>query len=606
MMRLADYLFERLANHGVRDVFLVAGSGAIHLNDAIGREPRLRYVCLHHEQACAMAAEAHARISGVPAVVSVANGPGSINALTGVFGAWTDSIPMVVISGQAKRETCLAAHPEACRDLRQLGNQEVDVVRMAQGITKYARTVLDPATICYHVDRAFYLATHGRPGPVWLDIPVDVQAAPIEDFELARYDEREDRMLLDQNRIRSQTAEILERLQTARRPVLMAGSGIRAGRSEALFRAAICRLGIPVTTAMTANDLMPSGHPLLAGRPGAAGDRQGNLAVQNADLLLVLGCRLHVSQTGIDWKSFAPHAYKIQVDVDEAELGKPTLRPDLAVHSELRLFLETFNDALAISEYQSGGHREWLAWCRRQVEECREELPAQQDGRRLLNPYRFVELLFAALEEGDAVVCGNASAALVASQAARIREDQRLIANVGCASMGYDLPAAIGAAFARPGQRVICLAGDGSVQANLQELETAAHHRLPLKIFVLNNGGYRSTRGAQRSLFPDNFVGVGPDSGVSFPNLARVAEAFGIPSVRIRSAADAPSLIEGALCGEGPFLCEVMLDPAHACEPRLDLYPDSAGKTAPSSAETCPSVEPGELQGDLLTLQVKS
>jgi acetolactate synthase I/II/III large subunit len=604
MTRLADYVFERLANRGVRDVFLLTGGGAMHLNDALGREPRLRYICMHHEQACAMAAEAHARITGAPAVVSVTTGPGSINALNGVFGAWTDSIPMVVISGQVKRETCLASYPEECRGLRQLGDQEVDIVRMVQGITKYACTVLDPATIRYHLDRAFYLATHGRPGPVWLDIPVDVQAAQVDEAELAGYDEGEDRIDFDEHRIRGQAVEILEHLQAAKRPVVMVGTGIRAGKAEALLRAAICRLGIPVTTAWTAHDLMPSDHPLYCGRPGTVGDRPGNFAVQNADLLLVLGCRLHVRQISYNWKAFAPHAFKIQVDVDEAELRKPTVRPDLAVHSDVRLFLEVFNDVLATSEYQSGAHREWLAWCRERVARYPVVQPAQRVGNGLVNPYHFMETLFEALREGDTVVCGDGTACVAPFQAGRIREDQRMFTNAGSASMGYDLPAAIGAAFARNGERVVCLAGDGSIQLNLQELQTIAHHRLPVKIFVLNNGGYLSIRTTQKSFFEGHFIGEGPGSGVSFPNMVRVAEAYGIPAVRIRSGADAASLIEGALCGAGPFLCEVMLDPEQEFEPRLTsrILPDGRMVSSPLE-DLYPFLEPEELQSNLVALQ---
>lgn len=599
-MRLADYVFSRLADRGVRDVFLLTGGGAMHLNDAIAQEPRLRYVCMHHEQACAMAAEGYARVTGTPAVVNVTTGPGAINALNGVFGAWTDSIPMVVISGQVKRETCLASYPEQCRNLRQLGDQEADIVSMVKGITKYAHTVLDPKSIRYHLDRAFYLATHGRPGPVWLDIPVDVQSAQIDEADLACYDEQEDRIAFDEHAIRSQCVEILERLQNAQRPVILAGSGVHVGRAEALFRAAVCRLQIPVTFGWTAPDLLPTDHPLYCGRPGTVGDRPGNLAVQNADMLLVLGCRLNIRQVSYNWKAFARHAYRVQVDIDPAELAKPTVGADMAVHSDLRLFLEILNDLMATSDYRSGAHSSWVGWCRERVEKYPAVLPKHRAATSPVNPYHFMEKLFEVLEEGDTVVCGNATASVVPFQVGRIRENQRMFANSGSASMGYDLPAAIGAAIARSGQRVVCLAGEGSLQLNIQELQTVVHHQLPLKIFVLNNGGYLSIRTTQKSFFKGNFIGVGSGSGVSFPDTLRIAEAYGIPAIRIESS-DCEATLAQALAAPGPFLCEVMLDPEQEFEPRLasKALPDGR-MVSPPLEDMYPFLEPEELQSNML------
>jgi acetolactate synthase I/II/III large subunit len=577
VIRLADYVFQRVASWGVRDVFLLTGGGAMHLNDAVGRQTGIRYVCMHHEQACAMAAEAYARESGKIGVISVTTGPGAINALNGVFGAWTDSIPMLVISGQVKRATCLANYGDKVNGLRQLGDQEVDIVGMASGITKYARIVMEPASIRYHLERAYYLATHGRPGPVWLDIPVDVQATQIDESSLPAYDSDEDRIEIDETELRRKCEEIAARMQTARRPVILAGSGVRLARAEAAFRGAICRLGIPVTTGWTAPDILPSDHPLHCGRPGTIGDRPGNFAVQNADLLLVLGCRLNIRQISYDWKAFAPGAYQVHVDIDAAELCKPTVRPDLAVHSDLRLFLEMFNDVLAASAYQPGMHREWLGWCRERAARYPVVLPRHRACGPPVNPYHFVDQLFERLGGGDTVICGNGTASVVAFQAARLRENQRLFANSGSASMGYDLPAAIGAAVAKRGRRVICLAGEGSIQLNIQELQTVVHHRLPIKIFVLNNGGYLSIRTTQASHFAGNFVGEGPESGVTFPNMVRLAAAYGIPALRI-TRGDCGETLDSLLEEEGPSLCEVMLDPAQGFEPRLTsrMLPDGS------------------------------
>ncbi len=601
MMRLADYAFQRLADWGVRDVFLLTGGGAMHLNDAIARESRLRYTCMHHEQACAMAAEGYARESSNMAVVNVTTGPGSINALNGVFGAWTDSIPMLVLSGQVKRETCLASYGEATAGLRQLGDQEVDIVRMASGITKYARLILDPKSIRYHLERAFYLATHGRPGPVWLDIPVDVQAAQIEPSDLAPYDSAEDRIAYDEDLLRGKCVEVIKRLQAAKRPVILVGSGIRVGHAEALFRSAICRLGIPVTTAWTAHDILPTDHMLNCGRPSTVGDRPGNFAVQNADVLLVLGSRLHVRQISYNWQSFAPHAYRIQVDIDPAELRKPTVKPDLPVEVDVRLFLETLNKELANSNYQSDTHREWLEWCRERVRRYPAVLPKHRDPAAPLNPYHFIETLFDEMAEGDTVVCGDGAACVVPFQAGRLRENQRMFTNAGSASMGYDLPAAIGAAVASPGKRIVCLAGDGSIQLNLQELQTIVHHRLPIKIFVLNNGGYLSIRTTQLSFFQGNFVGEGPRSGVSFPDMIRIAAAYGLPAVRIADS-DCRKALHSVLATEGPALCDVILDPSQEFEPRLTSRALPDGKMVSSPLhDLWPFLEPEELASNMVT-----
>lgn len=599
VIRVADYIFRRLADWGATDAFLLTGGGAMHLNDALGREPRLRYTCMHHEQSCAMAAESYARVSGRPAIVSVTTGPGAINALNGVFGAWTDSIPMLVISGQVKRETCRASYGESCANLRQLGDQEVDIVRMAKGITKYSELVLDPQSIRYHLERAWYLASHGRPGPCWLDIPVDVQAAQIEEESLPGYDPREDRMEFDEGELRRLCEETLRRIRESARPVLMVGSGVRVAGAEDLFHRFIDRLGIPVTTAWTAHDLLPTDHPLYCGRPGAVGDRPGNFAVQNADLLLVLGCRLHLRQISYDWKYFARHAYKIQVDIDAGELAKPTVRPDLPVHADLRRFLEIAGELLDCDD-RSLDRSEWLRWNKRRVE----RYPVVQARHRApdapLNPYHFIEQLFEKLEEGEVVVCGDGAACVVPFQAGRIQAGQRLFTNAGSASMGYDLPAAVGAAIANSGRRVVCLAGDGSVQLNLQELQTIVHHQLPVKIFVLNNGGYLSIRTTQKSYFQGHFVGESPQSGVSFPDMVRLAEAYGIPARRI-SRNECGGEIESALITPGPYLCEVMLDPNQDFEPRLTsrILPDGRMVSSPLE-DLYPFLEPEELRANML------
>jgi acetolactate synthase I/II/III large subunit len=596
MIKLSDYIAKRLADWGVSHVFMLTGGGAMHLNDSFGQEPRLRLICQHHEQACAMAAEGYARVTGQIGVINVTTGPGGINALNGVFGAWTDSIPMLIVSGQVKRETCLATY--GLPGLRQLGDQEADIVNMVKGITKYAVMVTDPKTIRYHLERAFALAALGRPGPCWLDIPIDVQSSQIDERALAPYEAREDAPRWDLAHLAQQCREVAERLQKSPRPVILAGTGVRLAKALDVFEKVTRRLGIPVTTAWT-HDLMASDDGLYCGRPGTIGERAGNFTVQNAETLLVLGSRLNIRQVSYNWKSFARQAFKIQVDVDAAELNKPTVKPDLAVHCDLRLFLEELDRQLEASGYDAARHSGWLAWCRERVQRYPVVLPRHRVFNGLINPYHFMEILFQRLADDDVVVSGNATACIVAFQAAFLKKGQRLFSNSGAASMGHDLPASIGAAFARPGQRVICLAGDGSIQLNLQELQTVVHHRLPVKIFVLNNNGYLSIRTTQTNFF-GRLVGESPQSGVTFPDMVKVGQAYGLPVCRLDKA-DFAADIDWALREPGPVLCEVMLDPKQSFEPKLSSrqLPDGRMVSAPLE-DMFPFLDRGELRENLL------
>ncbi len=605
-MKLSDYIVGQLTNWGVRHIFLVTGGGAMHLNDSIGKEPLIQYVCNHHEQASAMAAEAYARISGHPGVVNVTTGPGSINALNGVFGAWTDSIPMLVVSGQVKRETCMRT--QGITGLRQLGDQEVDIIAMVANITKYAVMIDDPRSIRYHLERAWHLSHNGRPGPCWLDIPVDVQAASIDPDNLRGYDPAEDDPAHDgpvkdsfahePSNLNSACREVLDRIRNAKRPVILAGTGVRAAHavteSDELFH----RLGVPVTTAWT-HDLIASDDLLFCGRPGTIGDRAGNFTVQNADVLLILGSRLNIRQISYNWKSFAPRAFKIQVDIDAAEFHKPTIQPDLAIHCDLKQFLQELLRQCEANNYSPGAHAPWLAWCRERVK----RYPVVQDRQRQpgppLNPYFFVEQLSAKLAHDDVIVCGNATSCIVPFQTMRLRKHQRLISNSGSASMGYDLPAAIGAAFARPGKRVICLAGDGSIQMNLQELQTVVHHHLPLKIFVLNNSGYLSMRMTQSGFF-SRLTGESASSGASLPDMVKVACAYGIPSIRIDRESQLGQ-IDLALAADGPALIDVVLDPNQEFEPRSRARQLPDGRiVSPNLEDMYPFLDETELMDNVI------
>lgn len=589
MIKVADYMARRIAEAGITNVFMITGGGAMHLNDAFGNEPGLRYLCNHHEQACAMAAEGYARVSGKAALVNVTTGPGGINAINGVFGAYTDSIPMLVVSGQVKRQTCKAFHDVP--ELRQLGDQEAGIVDMVRGVTKYAVILREPQDVRYELEKALYLMTHGRPGPVWIDVPIDIQAAAVDETTLRGFEPPAETSAVSSEAVR----EVLARIAAAKRPVLLAGSGIRVASAVDVFERVIRKLGIPVTTAWTAHDLIDSEDPLFAGRPGTVGDRPGNFAVQNSDLLLVIGCRLHIRQVSYNWEWFARAAYKIQVDIDPAELSKPVVVPDLPIVADAKAFLEELERQLGDSQ---PAHGEWVAWCR----ERREAYPVVTDAQRespLLNPYVFIERVTRKLERDDVIVCGDGAACVVTFQAAHIRRGQRLFTNAGSASMGYDLPAAIGAAVAREGKRVICFAGDGSVQLNLQELQTVAHHRLPIKLFVLNNGGYLSIRQTQLSYF-GRLVGESPQSGVSFPDMVKIGAAYGLHSMRIEGR-DCEAALDEVLSAEGPVLCEVMLDPQQQFEPKLASRQLPGGKMISSPLEDMsPFLSREELRANML------
>ena len=565
-VRVADYIAQTLADHGIRDVFMVVGGGAMHLNDAFGHHPYLHYWPCHHEQTCAMAAEAYFRVARRMAAVNVTTGPGGTNAITGVYGAYVDSQAMIVISGQVKWETCVRS---TGLPLRQLGDQEVDIIRLVEPITKYAVMVTDPKSIRYHLERALYLAVQGRPGPVWLDVPMNVQGAEIDPETMLGYDPVEDAdQVPPPEPAREAATQVAAALRTAKRPVILGGSGVWTAGVEALFRQLVERLELPFVTAFNAHDLLPSAHPRLVGRQGTIGDRAGNFAVQNADFLLILGSRMNIRQVGYNWAAFAPDARIAMVDIDEAELKKPTLRLDLPIHGDLGVFLEALLTELGAGS-SDASHKDYLDWCRERTIAYPVVQPSYFDKESPVNPYVFMKVLFDQLEEGDVIVTGDGTACIAAFQAGEIKAGQRLFSNSGSAPMGFDLPGAIGAAVGTGAKRIICLAGDGSIMMNLQELQTITHHHLPVKIFLLENGGYHSIRQTQRNYFHGVEVGIGPGSGVGFPDWRLLAQAHGLTHSRIVQHTGMEADIAALLGAEGACLCEVRLDPEQPFAPRV-------------------------------------
>lgn len=578
LVRLADYVAARLREHGIRHIFMLTGGGAMHLNDALGRADGLRYICCHHEQALAMAAESYTRLSGRLAALNVTTGPGGINALNGVHGAYTDSIAMLVLSGQVKRETLRENAPVK---LRQLGDQEVDIVAMVEPITKFAALVSSPLDIRYLLEKALWLAESGRPGPVWLDIPIDVQSALIDPASLHGFDplvEGYGRPFaipseygwIQGDALREVARQVIEEVRLSERPVMMPGTGVRISGAHDLFLQVAEKLGIAIAPAWNAQDVVDNDHPLYVGRPGTVGDRSGNFAVQRSDLLLVLGCRLNVRQISYNFPAFAPLARKIMVDIDAAELSKPTLKIDIPVHADLKQFLEILLEEL--DSYQAPTrHDRYVAWAIERRERYNPVLPEYWETEGVINPYCFVDRLFDALEPNEVIVMADATAAVVTVQVAKLKSGQRLYSNSGAASMGYDLPATIGAWHAMPegSNRIICLAGDGSIMQNLQELQTIVGQRIPAKIFLYNNSGYHSIRQSQQAYFDGFSVGCGPDSGVSFPEFERIAAAFGLGYTRVSDHSDMDRAIAETLHMPGAAICEIMVDKAQNFAPKV-------------------------------------
>lgn len=568
---IADFLVEK----GVKHVFTVTGGGAMHLNDALGHKEGLISIYNHHEQASSIAAEGYARLTGDIAVCCVTSGPGGTNAITGVMGGYLDSIPMFVLSGQVKRETTLWSTDVP---LRQLGDQEFPIIDSVKNMTKYAVMVTEPKDILYHLEKAWYLANNGRKGPVWLDIPLDVQAAKVEVEELRLFEkEEEEKLEVVKGFDDAMLAELLGKIEGARRPVILAGTGVRlAGAVDKLLKAAD-KLKIPVVTAWNAHDLMTDDNPWYCGRPGTVGTRGGNFVVQSADLLLVLGCRMNIRQISYNYKEWAKDAYKIAVDIDAAELDKPTIDIDMKINADVSDVL----DKIIASDYEAGDrHAKWVSWGREidaRFPACAASYNEEKDA---INPYVYIDRMTKVLDEGDKVICGNGSACVITFQGMHIKKDQRLFTNSGCAAMGYGFPAAVGCAAAMRdldnNSRVICVDGDGSFQMNLQELQTVVYNKLNLKTFIINNNGYHSIRQTQTNLFEPPLVGVCDGNGLSFPDLEKLAAAYNMRYVRIDKVDEIEAKTLEALAGEDPVLCEVVVSDKQNFAPKLSskVLPD--------------------------------
>jgi len=580
--QLSDLIAGWLVRQGIEQVFAVTGGGAMFLNQALGSHPGLRCTFMHHEQACAMAAEGYARIKGKPAVVMLTTGPGALNAINGVFGAYTDSIPMLVLSGQVKRATCLDFHQ--LPDLRQLGDQEGPTIAVAGPVCKFARLLRTPEDMQQLLPQAYVQAVSGRPGPVWLDIPLDIQSAQV-DFDIPDPVFPAPTQNPDLPAI---CAQIAARLRTANRPLVLGGTGVRLANAVPDLLQLCETHGLPMATAWT-HDLIASEHPLFAGRPGTIGTRPGNFALQAADWVLVIGSRLNIRQSSYNWDAFAKNAFVVQVDIDAAELNKPGVPVDLSLQCDAKPFVAALGQAL--QKLDLPNFSPWQAWVRElgQRFDVRHEHP--QAPHAALNPYAVVERIFKQLRPDDVVVCGNASACIIPFQIGRLGPNNRMFSNSGAASMGYDLPAALGAAVAQRPGRVLCFAGDGSLQMNIQELQTLKTAGLPIIILVLNNAGYLSISQTHENFF-GRVIGANPASGVEFPDFCQVARAYGIEAATIASVADLDRLDEW-LQAKGPLLLNLIVDPKQNFEPRCKSRLDSKGQfITPELDDMYPFLDP--------------
>lgn len=621
-IKVSNYISQKLVDSDVTQTFTVTGGGAMHLNDALGHQPGMRCLYNHHEQAAAIAAESYARIHNRIAAVCVTTGPGGTNAITGVVGGWLDSIPMLILSGQVRYDTTARWSGTG---IRAMGDQEFDITKAIDCMTKYSEMVINPMRIRYCLEKALYLSKSGRPGPTWLDIPLNVQGAYIESDDLIGFspesyeaggdgwaapsdakteaDEAgcgERRQVLPSFVSPDTARAIIEKIRASSRPVINAGNGIRIGGAFEVFSRVIEKLGVPVVTGWNSEDCMYDEHPLYTGRGGGMGDRPGNFAIQNSDLVLSLGSRLSIRQVGYNYTTWARAAYTIVNDIDPEELKKPSVHIDMPVFGDVKDLLEQM-DRILDSEYAAafpvfsgGSGLKGMTW----NETCqmwKEKYPvvllkhyAHGDDEPA-NIYAFIKELSSRLQENQITVVGNGSACVVGGHAYVIKKGQRFISNSAIASMGYDLPAAIGACVAnRDGavRDLILVTGDGSIQMNLQELQTIIHHRMPIKIFLINNGGYHSIRQTQKNFFGEPLVGVGVDShDLSFPVMEKLAAAYGYPYVAAHHNSELVSAVEAALSMEGPVICEIFVSTDQNFEPK------SSAKRLPDGTLVSPPLE---------------
>lgn len=578
MVKLSDYIFQFLEKKGIKHAFMLPGGGAMHLVDSIGKS-NIEYVCCLHEQAASIAAEAYGQHTNTPGLVLVTSGPGATNAITSVTAGYIDSTPMIIISGQAKRTDLVGD-----KGVRQIGSQEVQIVPMVKPITKYAVQILEPSEIRYHLEKAYHEATTGRPGPVWLDIPLDVQANMLDEQELEGYVPDEE----VKTDIAGAVSKTIELLQTAKKPLLLAGNGIKLAGAEKLLYRAMEKLQIPVQTTWKTIDLLGEEEALYAGHPGAMGDRGANLILQDADLLLSVGCRLDTSITAFNDRNFAKSAKKIIIDIDPKEIARMDMDKEVALACDAGDFLEALLQEIESASFtiDQEERESWLACCR----ETRKKYPvitqAHKNAEGYVSAYHFVDELCKSLRDDDVIVPeSSGGAGEITYQAFRLKKGQKMKNAAGLGSMGFGLPYAIGSCIANQGRRTILINGDGAFQLNIQELETLRRLNLPVKMFIWNNDGYASIRAMQRNTFGGHYVASDKDSGLTMPDIGRIAQAYGFRSYRIHDNKELDEMLPELMKDDTPLLCELMVLPEETASPRVKATVGENGEMIPGMLE---------------------
>lgn len=593
MIKVSDYIIKRLEETDAKHMFMLPGGGAMHLNDSLGNSKKLQYICCLHEQACAIAAEAYARVNNTIGLLMVTTGPGGTNALTGVAGAFLESTPMFVVSGQVKRADMVGTP-----GLRQQGMQELDIISIVKPITKYAVLVDDPQLVRYHFERALYEATHGRKGPVWLDIPLDVQATMVEEEALCGYQPFLE--TADDTHLEKQALKVIELLNASERPVLLAGNGIRLSEGISEFEELIEVLHIPVLTSWNGIDLIEEEHPLYYGRPGGLGHRYANFMQQNSDFFLSIGARLNLLQTGYNFDGFARAATKIMVDIDQAELHKKNVRPDYPICADAKAFMRLLLKHR--DKITSTDRKKWFQY----GDKLKKKYPLIPDSywkqKEAVNSYCLVETISKYMNADDIYVAGSSGSCIeVSMQTLRVKKGQRIFSTKGLASMGYGFPSTIGAALASDGRRTVCVNGDGGFQMNIQELQTLKILHLPIKIFVLCNQGYGAIYGTQTNLFSGHLVACNEASKLVLPNVSAIAKAYGLRTVEIHGNSELDEKVREVLDGTDPVICQVNVPIDMKVLPKQISYKRSDGQMESLPLEYLnPSLDEEEFKENML------
>jgi acetolactate synthase I/II/III large subunit len=552
MIKLSDYVMEYIAGLGVKNIFMLPGGGCMHLVDSLGRNKKLKFIVNLHEQACAIAADAYSQYTGKIGVALVTTGPGGTNAITGVAASWIESTPVLIISGQVKRADLMLG-----KGVRQIGPQEVDIINLVKPITKYAATVMDAKDIKYHLDKAVYYAQEGRMGPVWLDIPLDVQGATIDKNKLNKF--RKPKQLNKEKGLNIKINRLIKLINQSKRPIILAGNGIRLAKGINQFKKLIKETRIPVLTTWRSLDILPQDHPLYAGRPGAVGQRGANFAQQNADLIICIGARLDVAQVAYNYGNFARCAKKVIVDIDAHEIDKIAAKIDIKFNLDAARFL---NILLARAGNINLDTKRWLSRCQSWNKKYPVVLAEFKQEKKYVNTYVLVDALSEALTKDDLIVPGSSgSCSEITMQAFKVKQGQRIFNSPGLGSMGFGLPASIGACIASGKRRTICLIGDGGLQHNIQELELLKRYQLPVKVFVLNNNAYASIRATHQKFFNGRLVACDPSSGLTLPDTLKIAKAYGLKTFKLGNHQRLKEKINLTLNYRGPLVCEVMVNP---------------------------------------------